>query len=120
MFDKAVHFRAAPFLSSELRPRQKIYTDSEVFKETRVGKVFFYIHGLELIRVHTLIFFEILKLAAMSLDAIKAGFRLIRFQQWYVRLRGHSRDREHDSLDRLSGHLGPRLSGCTSVHVLNI
>ena len=49
MHDKAVHFRAALFSSSELRPRRKIYTDSKVFEGTRVGKVFLYINA----RVHT-------------------------------------------------------------------
>ena len=45
MFDGAVYFWALPISSSELRPPRNIYTDSEVFKETKVG-FFLYIHDL--------------------------------------------------------------------------
>ena len=40
MSDEAIHFRAAPISSSELRPRRKIYTDSVASEESKVGKDF--------------------------------------------------------------------------------
>ena len=62
MLDRAVHCRAAPILLSELQPSGKVYTDSEVFEETKVGKVVFYIDDLVHTRVQTPIICQNLKI----------------------------------------------------------
>ena len=69
-------------------------------------KVFFYMHDLVHIRVHTLIFVENSELAAMSLDTIKSRLRLMVTIPAMVQTpQGAFGGPRSDSLDRLSGRL---------------
>ena len=87
MIDGAVHFRAPPILSSELRAWQKIYTNSEVFEETKAGKCFFlYIHDLVHARVHTPVFCRNLENRHLRLGAKRVHICLIVTIQTIVRL----------------------------------
>ena len=53
------------------------YTDSVVFEDTKLGRVFFYIHGLVHIRVHTTVMARNLEIQNLSLGTKWVRLRLI-------------------------------------------
>ena len=89
-----------------MRPRRKIYTDSESIEDSKVGKVFFYIHDLVHARVDTPVICRNLENRHLSLGTKWIHVRLIETISTMVKsLQGTDEGPRIYSLGRVSGRL---------------